>query len=169
MVRRLNWVVFVLLLIIGGAALLPITGVWSHASCAWQSAGPAASTSAALQTLSLSLRTPDVGTGTGLRQRLEEGLKGRGVKELVDNPKTYPRAQITVTEMDGRWTPFWARLKMKTNVVVDRKKDRKGTDVSVDVVVEGSCKGLVSRDEWQATALDRVASEVIAHVLPRSP
>ena len=157
---------FVLLLIIGGAALLPITGGWSHASCAWQSAGPAASTSAALQTLSLSLRTPDVGTGTGLRQRLEEGLKGRGVKELVDNPKTYPRAQITVTEMDGRWTPFWARLRLKANVVVDRKKDKQGHDVNVDVVVEGSCSGLVTRDEWQASALDVLAKDILAHVGP---
>ncbi|MDP2340846.1 MAG: hypothetical protein Q8O67_07810 [Deltaproteobacteria bacterium] len=168
MFKRLNWVVFVLLMVIGAAALLPITGIYSNASCEWTAQSPAVAADklTPLPSLSLSLRTPDATLGVGLRERLERGLKKGGVVELVDNPHTFPRAQITVTEMDGRWTPFWARLKMKTNVVLDRKKDRKGTDVSVDVVVEGSCKGLVTRDEWQGSGLDTLAEHVIAQILP---
>ena len=155
-----------LLLVIGAAALLPMTGVYSNAACVWSSDGPPSSSSSPLKTLSLSIRTPEVTTGVGLRARLEAGLKAKGVSDLVDNPHTYPRTQITVTEMDGRWTPFWARLRLKTNVVVDLKKDRKGHDTNVDVVVEGSCTGLVSKDEWQNGALDRVAAGVLAQIVP---
>ena len=166
MFRRLNWVVFVLLMVVGLAALLPITGVYSHASCEWRSEGPAGTDLTPLPTLSLSLRTPDAAVGVELRSLLEAQLKQKGVTELVDNPLAWPRAQVTVTEMDGRWTPFWARMKLKTNVVLDRKKDRKGNDVSVDILVEGSCSGLVSRTEWQSGALARLANDVVDRVLP---
>ena len=158
---------FVLLLLIGAAALLPITGVYANASCDWKSEGPAPGGGAPLSSVSLSLRAPDAAVGAGLRQRIEAGLKAGGVADVVDNPLSFPRAQVTVTEMDGRWTPFWATLKLKTNVIVDRKKDRKGADVSVDVVVEGSCRGLVNSDQWRDSALDVLAKDVIAHIAPK--
>ena len=167
MFRRLNWVVFVLLMGVGLAALLPISGLYSAASCDWRSEGPAPHAAlTALPTLSLSLRTPDAAVGVSLRAGLSKRLTEHGVTDLVDNPLTYPRAQITVTEMDGRWTPFWARLTLKAHVVVDRKKDRNGNDVSVDVSVHGSCTGLVSGDQWQTDALDLLAHDVVAQIVP---
>lgn len=168
MFRKINWVVFVLLIVIGLAAALPITGLYDHASCDW---GPAPALAKAEPTttmplLSLSLRAPDVALAGALRPRLEAKLKEAGVKELVDNPLTWPRAQITVTEMEGRYTPFWASLRLKAHVTLDKKKDRGGSDVSADFAVEGSCKGLVSPETWQAGALELLAQELVAGLSP---
>ena len=164
MFRRVNQVVFVLLLLLGVAAALPTTGVYSSATCEWERRGPPPTTPTSTPTLSLALRAGDVAIANALRQRVEAGLKAGGTTNIVNNPMTFPRASVTVTSIDGRWTPFWARLKLEVSVVVDRKKGGKGHEVDAVVVVDGACTGLVNGDEWQASALDALAADVLAQL-----
>ncbi len=161
MFRRLNQVIFVLLLVAVIAAALPTTGVFSSASCEWQREGPPPASPVPTTTLSLSLRAGDMVFADGLRARLLRSLKAGGVTTLVDNPLTYPRATVSVTAIEGRWTPFWAGLKMQATVVVDRVRGGRGSHaVDATVVIDGACMGLVNSDEWRQSAMDALAAEL---------
>ncbi len=175
MFRRLNQVIFVLLLIVGAVAALPTLGVVDAADCAFEATSTPAHTRAAgaapsaPATLSMSLRAGDMRFADALRSRVEDGVMAVGTAKIIDNPQTYPRATVTMSAVDGRWTPFWARLRTETKVVFDRTKARGGAhDVDATVVVDGRCFGLVSRDAWSDPALDVLAKEVVVRLTTKA-
>ncbi len=118
-----------LLLIVGAVAALPTLGVVGAADCAFASTATpthtpeAGATPSAPATLSMSLRAGDMRFADALRVRVEDNVRLLGTAKIIDNPQQYPRATITMSAVDGRWTPFWARLRIETKVQFDRSKD----------------------------------------------
>ena len=174
MFRRLNQIVFVVLIVVGAVAALPTLGVVDAATCdvaatATPPLVPSTASPSAPATLSMSLRAGDMTVADALRARVEDGLRRAGAEKIIDNPQHYPRATVTVSAVAGRWTPFWATLRTETTVVFDRKKPRAGAhDVEVTFVVYGSCRGLVAREGLQGAALDRLGEQVVdALTVPR--
>lgn len=175
MLRHLNRVLFVILSVVGLVALLPAFDVVDQATCETTiEAPPSASSSSSsssddgktgsMKTVSLTVRAGDVEILNGVRDRVQAGLQTAGTAEIVDNPTTFPRATVTVTAIEGRWTPFWSKLKLTTSVVLDRDKPRrgdKGRDVERTVVVEGTCLGLVGRSSWRTPAVERTSTAVV--------
>lgn len=174
MAKKFSNALAVVLLLIGLVAALPLTGVFTKATCTWETSSQATSTlgpdDKALTSLALLVRSGDAALTPALRADLIEGLKGRGVTDIADNPVTWPRADVTVTEVSGRYTPFYAPLTMRTRVILDRKKGG-GANHAVDATVEvtGRCTGLVGKDEWMAGPRGHVVAAVLNLLVPTAP
>lgn len=163
MARKLSNALAVVLLFVGVVAALPITGVFERADCQWVTSVDAVATSTTpLPTkLALSVRSGDAKLGPALRAGIVTALEQAGVTEIVDNPVTWPRADVTVFEVAGRYTPFYAPLTLKTKVTLDRaKKSPGGHLVDATIEVTGKCTGLVGREAWMASPRQHVVDAV---------
>jgi hypothetical protein len=168
MKRRWDRVLAVVLLVFGVVALLPVTGIYTHTSCEWVQT-PTVTGASTLKpgvTLSLSVRAGDPALQKKMRDALEAGLTAKGVAKFVDNPVARPRAQVVMEEMAGRWTPFSAPLKMKVRVLLNERKGA-GDVLDASIVIDGTCTGLVSRDQWQDEPLGKVLDEALTQLAPR--
>jgi hypothetical protein len=155
---KLRHVLPVFLLVVSAAALLPVTGIYTATQCDWKVHSDADTTTTTPKTLALSVRSGDNDLTAALRSALNERLEQGGVTQIVDNPQTRPRAVLTIEEMRGRWTPFYAPLSTKAHLGVDRK-DAKGKAESMHgtLRVDGACWGLVNKDRWRADVVEHIA------------
>lgn len=163
MARKFSNALAVVLLVIAVLAALPVTGLYENADCQWTTSVDAVTTSTAplAKKIALSVKTGDPQLGPALREGLVAALTTAGVAEIVDNPLTWPRADVTVFELAGRYTPFWAPLTLKTKVTLDQsKKGASGHAVDATVVVTGRCMGLVGKDTWMASPRKPVVDAV---------
>jgi len=174
MAKKFSNALAVVLLLIGLVAALPLTGVFTKATCTWETSTQTTTSLApgdkALTSLALLVRSGDAALTPALRADLIEGLKSRGVTDIADNPVTWPRADVTVTEVSGRYTPFYAPLTMRTRVILDRKKGGGGVHaVDATIEVTGRCTGLVGKDEWMAGPRRHVVAAVLDRLMPATP
>lgn len=171
--RTANRVAVVPLFALAVVALLTTTGVLQYGTCDWQADGASKNAKpppAPGKTLALSVRAGTNETTQKLREGLVEGLKKAGVENLVDNPQTRPRAQVVVEEQRGRYTPFWAPLFVKVRVLLDttRGKDQDGPALDATITIEGTCKGLVGKDQWGGDWVPVAVDEVLQRLVPKS-
>ena len=167
MAKKFSNALAVVLLLIGLVAALPLTGVFTKATCTWETSSQATSTlgpdDKGLTSLALLVRSGDAALTPALRADVIEGLKGRGVNDIADNPVTWPRADVTVVDISGRYTPLYAPLTMRTKVVLDRSKgDPRGHVVDATVEVTGRCTGLVAKEAWMAGPRGHLATAIVA-------
>jgi hypothetical protein len=138
-------------------AALPITGLYENADCQWTTSVDAVTTSTTPlpAKLALSVKSGDPKLGPAIREGLVAALGAAGVSEFVDNPVTWPRADVTIFEVAGRYTPFYAPLTLKTKVTLDKAR-KGGHQVDATIEVSGSCTGLVGREAWMASPRSHV-------------
>ncbi len=166
--KRANRIAVVPLFGIAVIALLTSMGVLSYSTCEWTKNGDVGATKgtadAPMKVVSLVVRAGDNDIAKRIREGVTAGLTEGGVAQIVSNPTTWPRAEIVVEEMRGRWTPFWAPLFVKTRVFLDLKK-RDGRVVDGTVQLEGSCTGLVSKDTWRFDWIPGVVDDAVKQLL----
>ena len=141
-----------LLLLVFVIALLPTLGIFTASDCSAIVGTSATQTQEELdgavpKRLALGVRVSDAAMTKALRDVVTARLSERGVGEIVENPVTWPRLDVTLTEMSGRWTPFYAHVLLKGRVFYDVKKQKRAHDL--EVTVQGACTGLVGKEEWQ--------------------
>ena len=166
MVTKLNNAVAVVLLLVAIAAVLPVAGIYSNATCTWDTSTQTVTSrvdNRAMPGLALLVRSGDAAVTSALRADLIAGLAARGVTDVADNPVTWPRADVTVVDISGRYTPFYAPLTMRAKVVLDRSKgDPRGHVVDATVEVTGRCTGLVGKEAWMAGPGGHLATAIVA-------
>lgn len=168
-----GWVFFA---VVGAAtvgALLATFGIVDKSDCTRTSEASngvtgTSITAEQLQGMALQVRSNDAALGKQLRERLVGQLAGRGVTDTVDNPVAKKVLTLTLTEMNGRWTPFHATVDMKVQAQLDLDTKRRGpraADISVQLT--GVCNGLVKKDGWLDAAVVDVVDRVVDQLLPR--
>ncbi|MCC7073980.1 MAG: hypothetical protein IT383_21910 [Deltaproteobacteria bacterium] len=168
---RPRHVLFVVLMIVTVAALLPIAFGVDVSSCDWHEdfdrKGDPASRALVEGQFGLSVKAGDAEVTKELRAAIEERLRAGGITTIVDNPVTRPRADIVIEEARLRWLPFYASVATRERVLLTRQgrgADASGLDSKA--TLDGTCLGLVSPRAWRARLVDHLADQAAHGILP---